>query len=73
MKYDWWCYKHGVNTNHGHKLDGSLCKKCANPGPNYKQEAAINNPVGGDTERDDKAGKCWIGIPGRRGGRVSDT
>ena len=73
LKYDWWCYKHGVNTNHGHKLDGSLHKKCTNPGPNYKQEATINNPMGGNTKRDDKAGKYWIGIPGRRGGRVSDT
>ena len=72
-KYDWWCHTHGVNLTHGHKLNSAEHKPCADPGPNYKPEATISNPVGGNTKRDDKAGKYWIGIPGRRGGRVSNT
>ena len=72
-KYDWWCHTHGVNLTHGHKLDGSKYEPCTSPGPNYNAEATINNPLGGNTKRDDKAGKYWIGIPGRRGARVSNS
>ena len=73
MKYDWWCHTHGVNLNHGHKLNSAEYIPCTNPGPNYKPEATISNPMGGNTKRDDKAGKYWIGIPGRRGGRVVNS
>ena len=72
-KYDFFCFEHGINTSHGHKLDGTLYVPCKNPGPNYDATATFHNPKGGNTKRNDKAGKFWVGVPGGRGGRVVDS
>ena len=73
-QYRFWDWSHGVNTTHGHAIDGSgEYKPCQKPKPGHKAEATMDNPMGGNTSRDDKAMKYWVGIPGQRGGRVVDN
>ena len=55
------------------KLDGSLYTPCKNPSSNHGATATFQNPKGGNTKRNDKAGKFWVGVPGGRGGRVVDS
>ena len=65
--YDWYCHTHGVNISHGTKLDGSAYKPCENPGPKHEETATFRDPKGGNTKRNDKAGKVW------RNGKVTDA
>ena len=59
-RYNWWCWTHGVNTNHGHKIGGNGYIPCENAKAGHKTEATIDNPMSGNTRRDDKAGKWWV-------------
>ena len=58
--YGWWCPTHGVNTNHGREINGTGFIPCQNPKANHNSEATFQNPMGGNTRRNDKAGKWWV-------------
>ena len=72
-QHDRWCHTHGCDTMQGHHLDGKGKNiECEKPDPNHKEEATMKNPMGGNSSRDGKAWKWWVGPPNGHGGRVVD-
>ena len=68
------CHTKGVNFSCGRKIDNPddhiPCKK---PGPNHDPTAAFQNQKGGNSKRNDKAHKHWVGYEDGRQGRVVDN
>ena len=72
--HDRYCHTKGVNFSCGRKInnpdDHIPCKK---PGPNHDPTATFQNQKGGNSKRNDKAGKHWVGYEDGRQGRVVDN
>ena len=71
--HKWWCHAHGVNLTHGHEINGTQYVPCTNSGPDHDVSATFRNPCQGNTKRNDKAGKIWVGNANGRNGRVVDA